>query len=126
MPRTAPLTLMAVTGNGFPVVVAYYELVLSQHAQDLPSRVVTTATNPLGLSAEEVAKRHFHDGQYLWLAKGAPAAAEIFGSPLSSACSYLLERQVRTVCDRRELANRRPGHFTVWMTSKPSNSGWPR
>jgi hypothetical protein len=93
VPRSAPLTLMAMTGNGFPVVVAYYELVLSQHAQDLPARVVTTATSPLGLSAAEVAKRRFDDGQYLWLAEGTPAAAEIFGSPLSSAYSYLLERR---------------------------------
>jgi hypothetical protein len=90
VPRSAPLTLMAVSGNGFPVVVAYYELVLSQHAFGLPSRVVTTATSPLGLSAEDVAKRHFDDGQYLWLADGTPAAAEIFDAPLSSAYSYLL------------------------------------
>jgi hypothetical protein len=93
VPRSAPLTLMAMTGNGFPVVVAYYELVLSQHAFGLPSRVATMATSPLGLSAQAVATRHFDDGQYLWLAQGTPAAGELFGSSLSSAYSYLLERR---------------------------------
>jgi hypothetical protein len=93
VPRSAPLTLMDISGNGFPVVVAYYELALSQHALTLPPRTVTTAASPFGLSVAEAANRHFEDDQYVWLAEGAPAAAEVFGSPLSPAYSYLLKRR---------------------------------
>jgi hypothetical protein len=55
--------------------------------------VVAIVASPSGLSVVEAANLNFEDGQYVWLAAGAPAASDVFGTPLSPAYSYLLQRR---------------------------------
>ncbi len=93
VPGTAPLTLIDVTGNGFPVVAAYYDLALSQRALSQSPRAVTSITNPNGVPVTEISDHHFNDGSYVWLAQGVPALDGMFSASLDRNESYLWRRQ---------------------------------
>jgi hypothetical protein len=93
VPRSAPLELVDMTGNGFPVLVVYYELVLSGRDHGLPPRTVGQLSGVDGISAGAASKLDFHGAHYIWLAEGAPEMTGIFGPRLSAGCSYLLKRE---------------------------------
>jgi hypothetical protein len=89
VPRSASLELIDPTGNGFPLLVVYYDLVLSGHDRGLPPRAVSRLSRVNGLSAADLAQPRDDAAQWVWLAEGAP---DVAGQRLNPACSYLLKR----------------------------------
>lgn len=89
VPRDQKLLLMDERDNGFGVMLAYYDLMVSQRATAEAPRVVATWSDPNGLPAAAVIARRF-DEPYVWLAEGAPAMSSLIGVSLSRDNAYLL------------------------------------
>lgn len=93
VPRSASLTLLDITGNGFPVLILNYDLALSAKAPGLPPRTVTRRADVTGISGAKAAQFRFDDAAYVWLAEGDADATSLFGTALHRKCSYLLRHE---------------------------------
>ncbi len=91
VPRDQPLLLMDERDNGFGVMLAYYDLMISQRAAAEAPRVVATWSDPNGIPAAAVMARRF-DEPYVWLAQGAPAMSALVGTPMRRDTAYLLRQ----------------------------------
>lgn len=108
VPRDQKLLLMDERDNGFGVMLAYYDLMISQRAASQAPRAVATWSDPNGIAAAAVTARRF-DEPYIWLAEGAPAMSALVGVPLRRDTAYLLRHA--------------GGHFDIlaqWPIAAPS------
>jgi hypothetical protein len=92
VPRTAPIALVDLTGDGFANLVIAYELGLSPSRDDVVEPRIRKVSGLNGIAPNDAMKLSFVDVDFIWLAEGAPEMARLFGPPLSSECSYLLKR----------------------------------
>ncbi|HET6606232.1 MAG TPA: hypothetical protein VFG62_06165 [Rhodopila sp.] len=93
VPPEASVTLLDLTGDGFPLLIVDYDLSLSVPAQAGPPRSVTKIYSTQGMTPAEAAKRDLSHAAYIFLAEGAAQAATRFGVPLGTGCSYLLQHE---------------------------------
>jgi hypothetical protein len=117
VPPEAPVTLLDLTGNGFALLIADYDLSLSVPAQTRPPRPVTKVYAISGITPADAAKLDLSHAAYVWLAEGTAQAGAQFGTTLGSDCSYLLQHDAGgyTVLARWPI-----GRYK-WMTFP---SGW--
>jgi hypothetical protein len=90
VPRSAPVMLVDLTGDGFAPIVVNYELTVAVRNAGLPPRQVTIDATASGITPAEAELTDFRAVPYVWLAEGAVNMTPILGPPLSAGCSYLL------------------------------------
>ncbi|PPQ27427.1 hypothetical protein CCS01_27115 [Rhodopila globiformis] len=95
VPPSASLTLLDMTGDGFPVLIQNYDLALSARAPGLPPRTVSRQADVTGISGAKAAQLRFDDADYVWLSEGNADATSLFGTALHRKCSYLLRHEAR-------------------------------